>query len=64
MSDKQTLNQKVEELRAMVAWFESDEFDIEQAIERYKKAEKLAESISADLSELRNDINILKQKFE
>ena len=64
MSDKQTLNQKIEELRAMVAWFESDEFDIEQAIKRYKKAEKLAESISADLSELRNDINILKQKFE
>ena len=32
--NEKTINQKIEELRQMVAWFESDDFDIEQAIER------------------------------
>ena len=47
--NEKTINQKIEELRQMVAWFESDDFDIEQAIERYQAAEKLASDIEKDL---------------
>ena len=46
--NEKTINQKIEELRQMVAWFESDDFDIEQAIERYQAAEKLASDIEKD----------------
>ena len=47
----------------MVSWFESDDFDIEQAIERYQAAEKLASDIEKDLNGLRNKITVLKEKF-
>jgi len=57
------LNNKIEELRQMAAWFESDDFDIEQAIERYQAAEKLAGEIEKDLDGLRNKVTILKEKF-
>jgi exonuclease VII small subunit len=60
---KKTISQKIEELRQMAAWFESDDFDIEQAIERYQAAEKLAGEIEKDLDGLRNKVTILKEKF-
>ena len=65
MSSKseKTISQKIEELRQMAAWFESDDFDIEQAIERYQAAEKLAGEIEKDLNGLRNKVTILKEKF-
>ncbi|MBF1024391.1 MAG: exodeoxyribonuclease VII small subunit [Candidatus Nanogingivalaceae bacterium] len=65
MSSKseKTISQKIEELRQMAAWFESDDFDIEQAIERYQAAEKLAGEIEKDLDGLRNKVTILKEKF-
>lgn len=65
MSSKseKTISQKIEELRQMAAWFESDDFDIEQAIERYQAAEKLAGEIEKDLDCLRNKVTILKEKF-
>ena len=65
MSSKseKTISQKIEELRQMAAWFESDDFDIEQAIERYQAAEKLAGEIEKDLDGLRNTVTILKEKF-
>ena len=65
MSSKseKTISQKIEEVRQMAAWFESDDFDIEQAIERYQAAEKLAGEIEKDLDGLRNKVTILKEKF-
>lgn len=59
-----TVSQKMTELGELVAWFESDEFELEQAIAKYKEAEKLAGEIEHDLSELKNEITVLKQKFE
>lgn len=66
MSSKnnQTVSQKIEKLREMVEWFESDDFVLDEAIERYKNAEKLAGEIEEDLANLRNEINVLKRKFE
>ena len=52
------------ELGELVAWFESDEFELEQAIAKYKDAETLAGEIERDLSTLKNEITVLKQKFE
>lgn len=56
--------QKIAELEAMVAWFESDDFQIEASLERYKEAEKLAADIQNDLAEFRNEITVLKKKFD
>lgn len=65
MSDKsKTIQQKIDQLGEQVAWFDSDEFAVESAIEKFKQAEKLAEEIEADLKGARNEITILKQKFD
>ena len=61
---KKTVSQKMNNLSALVAWFESDEFVIEQAVEKYKEAEKLARDIEHDLESLKNEVTVLKQKFD
>lgn len=65
MSQKnETIAQKMAKLDELVAWFDGEEFEIEQAVERFKKAEILAESIQDDLKNLKNEINIIKQRFD
>lgn len=65
MSDKnKNLQQKMNELSESIAWFDSDDFALEEAIDKFKAAEKLATEIETDLSSFKNDINVLKQKFD
>ena len=59
-----TIQEKMNQLSELVAWFESDEFELEAAIEKYKTAEVLADEIGEDLSELKNEITVLKEKFD
>jgi len=63
MSDKMSLNQKIEQLDGQVEWFYSDEFKLEEATMRYKDAVKLAKEIEKDLSELKNEIEVLAEDF-
>jgi exodeoxyribonuclease VII small subunit len=62
--NEKTVTQKIAELGELVAWFESDEFELEQAITKYKEAEKLADEVEHDLSALKNEVTVLKQKFD
>ena len=59
-----TVSEKMDELSKLVAWFESEEFALEQAIDRYKQAETLADEIEKELSSLKNEITVLKNKFD
>lgn len=59
-----TIQQRLSELSEMVAWFDSDDFALEEAIDRFKKAEKLADEIEHELGSLKNEIVVLKQKFD
>jgi exodeoxyribonuclease VII small subunit len=65
MSDKNeiTIAEKLEQLRELVAWFESDEFSIEEALDKFAQAEKLAKTIDEDLSVFKNKITVLKKDF-
>lgn len=63
-SEQKTVSEKMNELSELVAWFEGDEFELEQALETYSEAEKLAAEIEHDLSSLKNEITILKEKFD
>jgi exodeoxyribonuclease VII small subunit len=66
MSEKsnETVAKKLAKLSELVAWFESDDFVLEEAVERFKDAEKLAGDIERDLAELKNEITVLKKKFD
>lgn len=63
-SKNTTIQQKIIELDGLVAWFDSDEFSLELALEKFKTAEALAVGIEKDLADLKNDIQVVKQKFD
>ena len=59
-----TVEDKMNELRTLAAWFESDEFSLTHASEKFQEAAKLAKEIEHDLSEMENTVTVLKQSFE
>ena len=63
MSEKPSLNQKIKKLDDEVEWFYSDDFKLESAVDKYKSAIELAKDIEKDLSELKNEIEIISQDF-
>jgi len=63
-NENKTIQEKITALEGLVAWFDSDEFTLEIALDKFKEAEKLASEIETDLSQLKNDIEVVKQKFD
>lgn len=59
-----TIEEKMDELRAAAAWFESEEFSLNEAAARFEAAAKLAREIEHDLSEMENTVTVLKESFE
>lgn len=65
MSQKNsTIVEKRAKLQELLVWFESDDFEIEQAIEKFTQAEVLAQEIEKELMEYKNTITVLKQRFD
>ena len=63
-TNNKSIQSKIDQLNELVAWFDNDDFELELAMDKFKQAEKLATEIEADLKSLKNDINVLKQKFD
>lgn len=59
-----TVQDKLSELSELVAWFQSPAFKLEDALDKFKESEKLAEEIEKDLTKLKNDIKVVKKKFD
>lgn len=60
---EKTIEQKLTELSHLVAWFQSDDFSLEQAVAKYEAAEKLAVEIENDITQLKNTITVVSQRF-
>jgi len=63
-TNNQSIQTKTEKLTKLVSWFDGEDFDIEQALEKFKEAETLAGEIEADLTKLKNKVEILKKNFD
>jgi exonuclease VII small subunit len=61
---KPSIAEKTAKLDELVAWFDSDEFELEQALDKFKQAEKMAADIEQDLLELKNEVNVIKKRFD
>ena len=59
-----TIHEKMAELDDMVAWFNGDEFVLETALTKFTAAEALASEIEKDIQSLRNEITVVKEKFD
>ena len=57
------LKQKMEQLDNVVAWFEGDTFELQQAATKLKEASKLATEIEHELDSVENDIREVKKSF-
>lgn len=60
---KQTINQKIQKLDEEVEWFYSDNFKLDEAAEKYKRALSDAKEIEKDLNSLKNEIEVLSEDF-
>lgn len=63
-SKNKTISEKTAELTSLIEWFDGEDFSLEEALIKYKEAEKLAAEIEQDLLSLKNDIQIVKRKFD
>ena len=63
MSNIKNLNQKIKKLDEKVEWFNSDEFELDKAVEEYKEALALAVEIEEDLKNLKNEVEVLDRDF-
>ena len=65
MSEKsKSVQEKLSELTELVGWFQSAAFKLEDALDKYKQAETLAEEIEKDLTKIKNEITVVKKKFD
>lgn len=64
MSKTKKLSEKLAELDQLVSWFDNEDVDIDDAIEKFDEVGALAADIKAELAVLENKITVLKQKFD
>ncbi|MBR3180232.1 exodeoxyribonuclease VII small subunit [Candidatus Saccharibacteria bacterium] len=57
------LSEKIAELDKSTEWFYSDEFNLDEAVAKYKEAIELAKDLQKDLAELTNEIEVLSEDF-
>ena len=53
----------MERHEALLAWFESEEITVEEALKKYEQALKLSQELETQLKDAKNQVEIIKQKF-
>lgn len=64
MSEKKSsIRQQLAKLDELLAWFDSDDFEIDAALDVFEEAKKLADAIEQNLETVKNDITVIDEKF-
>jgi exonuclease VII small subunit len=58
-----SISEKTIKLNELVEWFDSDDFELEAALDKFAEAQKLASEIESDLLEMKNSITVIKKNF-
>lgn len=58
------LRDQLTELDELIAWFDQEDFDLDEALNKFDQGVELAEAIKKRLNKLENKITILKQRFD
>ncbi|MBR3253711.1 exodeoxyribonuclease VII small subunit [Candidatus Saccharibacteria bacterium] len=64
MTENKSITQKIEELTKSTDWFYSDDFNLDEAVKKYKEAIELAKELQKDLSDLQNEVEVLTEDFQ
>lgn len=62
--DDESLSEQFKKLDELVNWFEQDDFDIEEALQKFEESSEIANLIKTKLSTLENKITVLKKSFD
>jgi len=62
-TSKKTIEQMMAELNERIAWFQGDDFNLDEAKQRFTEARQLAKDITAALDDMQHDIAVLSEDF-
>lgn len=62
-TNKKTIEQMMAELNERIAWFQGDDFNLDEAKQRFTEARQLAKDITAALDDMQHDIAVLSEDF-
>ena len=63
MNNDMTIAQMMAELNERIAWFQGDDFNMDEAKQRFIEARELSKKITATLEDMRHDIEVLSEDF-
>ncbi len=58
-----TLQTKIDKLRSLVDWFESDDMDIDETMQKYEAVKQLTAEIEASLNDLETNVTVVRDEF-
>lgn len=62
-TNEKTIEQMMAELNERIAWFQGDDFNLDEAKQRFIEARQLAKDITAVLDGMQHDITVLSGDF-
>lgn len=63
MNNDMTIEQMMDELNERIAWFQGDDFNLDEAKQRFIEARELSKKITATLEDMRHDVEVLSEDF-
>ena len=63
MNNDMTIEQMMTELNERIAWFQGDDFNLDEAKQRFIEVRELSKKITATLEDMRHDIEVLSEDF-
>ncbi len=62
-TNEKTIEQMMAELNERIAWFQGDDFNLDEVKQRFIEARQLAQDITAVLDDMQHDITVLSEDF-
>lgn len=56
---KPSISKQIQQLDEMVEWFYGDDFELDQALAKYKETAALADQIEKSLANLKNQVEVI-----
>ncbi len=63
MNNDMTIEQMMTELNERIAWFQGDDFNLDEAKQKFIEARELSKKITVTLEDMRHDIEVLSEDF-
>jgi len=58
-----TIEQMMTELNERIAWFQGDDFNLDEAKQRFIEVRELSKKITTTLEDMQHDIEVLSEDF-